>query len=238
MRARTFAALMALLLCASPLAAQETRGSIEGIVKDASGGVLPGVTVEAKSAAGTSTTVTDASGIFRFPSLTPGAYKVTATLQGFKPAKSDVVELSLGAVLKLNLGLELGGLTESVQITAESPLIDVKNSAAGQNINAAFIDRLPKGRDFSSLVTLAPGANKREPQRRHLDRRRVGVREPVLHRRHRHDEPAHWRFGQGAPDRIRRTGAGQVERLCSRVRRLDRRRRQRRHQERQQPVPR
>ena len=53
MRARTFAALMALLLCASPLAAQETRGSIEGIVKDSSGGVLPGVTVEAKSAAGT-----------------------------------------------------------------------------------------------------------------------------------------------------------------------------------------
>ena len=59
----------------------------------------------------------------------------------------------------MNLGLELGGLTESVQITAESPLIDVKNSSAGQNINAAFIDRLPKGRDFSSLVTLAPGAN-------------------------------------------------------------------------------
>jgi hypothetical protein len=159
MRARTLAALMALLLCASPLAAQETRGSIEGIVKDASGGVLPGVTVEAKSAAGTSTAVTDSAGIFRFPSLAPGAYELTATLQGFKPAKSDVVELTLGAVLKLNLGLELGGLTESVQITAESPLIDVKNSAAGQNINAAFIDRLPKGRDFSSLVTLAAGAN-------------------------------------------------------------------------------
>ncbi len=55
--------------------------------------------------------------------------------------------------------MELGTLTESVQITAESPLIDVKFSAAGQNINAAFIDRLPKGRDFTSLVTLAPGAN-------------------------------------------------------------------------------
>ena len=96
---------MALVCIASPLAAQETRGSIEGIVKDASGGVLPGVTVEAKSAAGTSTAVTDAGGVFRFPSLTPGTYEVLATLQGFKPAKSDVVELTLGQVLKLNLAL-------------------------------------------------------------------------------------------------------------------------------------
>ena len=159
MRARILAALMALVCIASPLAAQETRGSIEGIVKDASGGVLPGVTVEAKSAAGTSTALTDAGGVFRFPSLTPGTYELLATLQGFKPTKSDVVELTLGQVLKLNLALELGALSESVQITAESPLIDVKNSAAGQNINAAFIDRLPKGRDFTSLVTLAPGAN-------------------------------------------------------------------------------
>ena len=159
MRARILAALMALVCIASPLAAQETRGSIEGIIKDASGGVLPGVAVEVKSAAGTSTAVTDASGVFRFPSLAPGTYEVVATLQGFKPAKSDVVELTLGQVLKINLALELGALTESVQITAESPLIDVKNSAAGQNINAAFIDRLPKGRDFTSLVTLTAGAN-------------------------------------------------------------------------------
>ena len=159
MRARTLAAFMAFLLCASPLAAQETRGSIEGIVKDSSGAILPGATVEVKSAAASSSTVTDSAGVFRFPSLTPGTYEVTATLQGFKPVKSDVVELTLGQVLKVNLAMEIGGLTESVQITAESPIIDVKNSAAGQNINAAFIDRLPKGRDFTSLVTLAPGAN-------------------------------------------------------------------------------
>jgi hypothetical protein len=159
MRARTLAAFLAFFVCASPLAAQETRGSIEGIVKDSSGAVLPGATVEAKSAAGTASTVTDSSGVFRFPSLIPGQYEIQATLQGFKPAKSDVVELTLGQVLKLNLSMELGGLTESVQITAESPLIDVKNSAAGASINATAIDHLPKGRDFSSLVTLAAGAN-------------------------------------------------------------------------------
>ena len=61
-------------------------------------------TVEVKSAAASSSTVTDSAGVFRFPSLTPGTYEVTATLQGFKPVKSDVVELTLGQVLKVNSG--------------------------------------------------------------------------------------------------------------------------------------
>ncbi len=196
MRARTLAALMALLLCASPLAAQETRGSIEGIVKDNSGGVLPGATVEAKSAAATLTTVTDAAGVFRFPSLSPGSYELTATLQGFKPVKSDVVELTLGQVLKLNLAMELGALSESVQITAESPLIDVKNSAAGQNINAAFIDRLPKGRDFTSLVTLAPGANQESRSGGISIDGASASENKCVHRRRGHDQPPHRRLRQ------------------------------------------
>src|SRR5262245_11494300 len=109
MRARLFAALTAILLIASPLAAQETRGSIEGIVKDSSGAVLPGVTVEAKglTVAGTSTSVTDSTGVYRFPSLAPGVYEVTATLQGFNPAKSERVELTLGQLLKINLALQI-----------------------------------------------------------------------------------------------------------------------------------
>ena len=86
-------------------AAQETRGSIEGIIKDPSGAVLPGVTVEAKgvNVAGAQTAVTDAAGIYRFPSLQPGTYEIVATLQGFKTAKSEQVALSLGQVLKVDL---------------------------------------------------------------------------------------------------------------------------------------
>jgi hypothetical protein len=152
---------MALLVLASPLAAQETRGSIEGIIKDASGAVLPGVTVEAKgiSVGGSSTAVTDAMGVYRFPSLAPGQYEVTATLAGFNAAKSEAVDLRLGQVLKVDLSLAMAGVAEAVQVTAESPLIDVKQSTAGQNINAEFIDRIPKGRDFTTIVTLAAGAN-------------------------------------------------------------------------------
>jgi len=73
----------------------ETRGSIEGVVKDTSGAVLPGVTVEARSPAlvGVSTATTDAQGIYRFPALAPGVYEVSATLAGFSPRKVADIQL-------------------------------------------------------------------------------------------------------------------------------------------------
>ena len=159
MRARTLAALVAVLLFSWPSAAQEQRGSIEGVIRDSSGAVLPGATVAAKGVAGTLTSVTDGQGIYRFPSLTPGDYEVAVTLQGFNAAKTEHVQLSLGQVLKVDMAMELAGVTESVQVTAESPLIDVKQSTVGANIHKELIDRVPKGRDFTSLVTLAPGAS-------------------------------------------------------------------------------
>ena len=88
MRARTLAALITALFIAVPAMAQEQRGVIEGIVKDTSGAVLPGATVEVKSADGSVVnTTSDSTGVFRFPSLAPGVYEVSATLQGFAPAK-------------------------------------------------------------------------------------------------------------------------------------------------------
>jgi hypothetical protein len=154
--------LFAWLLClATGVAAQETRGSIEGIIKDPSGAVLPGVTVTANgiNVAGGQTAVTDASGIYRFLTLQPGAYEIVATLQGFQTARAEQVSLSLGQVLKVDLTMQLSTVTETVQVTSESPLIDVKQSTASQTVRADMIERLPKGRDFTSLVTLAPGAN-------------------------------------------------------------------------------
>jgi hypothetical protein len=162
MRARTCAALTLIfaLLLAGPLAAQETRGAIEGIIKDASGAVLPGATVEAKAeSGGASTSVTDSNGVYRFPVLDPGRYEVTATLSGFTQAKSAPVVVTVGQLLKVDLAMAVAGLSESVQVSAESPTIDVKQATAGTNISADDISRIPKGRDFQSLVTLAPGAN-------------------------------------------------------------------------------
>lgn len=158
MRRGLLGALLCVLL-AVPVAAQETRGAIEGVIKDASGGVLPGVSVEAAGVTGTVTTVTDASGVYRFPALSPGEYVVTATLTGFNPTKSASVVVAVGRLLKVDLTLTIAGVSESLQVSAESPTIDVKQTTAATNIQAIAIDRLPKGRDFTSLVTLAPGAN-------------------------------------------------------------------------------
>ncbi len=160
MRARTFAALMVALLFAWPVAAQEQRGSIEGVVRDSSGAVLPGVTVEARNATGVVlTATTDSEGVYRFPSVSPGTYEVTATLQGFAPKKQGSIDVGLGQIKKVDVALGLQGVAENVQVTAESPLVDVKQSARQTNISREQIDLLPKGRDFTTLVTQAPGAN-------------------------------------------------------------------------------
>jgi hypothetical protein len=148
------------LLFAWPAAAQEQRASIEGVVKDAQGGILPGATVEARSHAGAVVTaVTDSSGLFRFPALAPGMYDVTATLTGFNTGKFERVELNLGQIKRLDFSLSVAGVAESVEVTAESPLVDVKQSQRATSIRAEQVELLPKGRDFTTLVTQAPGAN-------------------------------------------------------------------------------
>ena len=155
------ALLAVLLFGASVTAAQETRGSIEGIVKDTSGAVLPGVTVEARSPAlvGVATATSDTNGMFRFPVLAPGVYEVTASLAGFKTAKVENIQLALGQILKLDIPMPVASVSEEIQVTAESPIIDVKQNAATANIQAEIIDRIPKGRNFTSILTSAPGTN-------------------------------------------------------------------------------
>src|SRR6476469_2939134 len=159
---RAVYALACVLALSLPALAQEQTGSITGIVKDTSGAVLPGVTVEAKSLATgaiASTTVTDGSGAFRFIGLRPGKYEVTAKLQGFTPAKMENIDLRLGQILTVDLALAVGGVTETVSVTAESPIIATKQAARQSNIREEQIALLPHGRDFTTLATQAPGAN-------------------------------------------------------------------------------
>ena len=161
MRFRTFAALIAVMLLGLPAAAQEQTGSILGVVKDASGAVLPGVTVEARSpsAIGVRSTVSDEQGAYRFPALPPGTYEVSATLQGFVTAKVTDAVVNLGKQLNIELTMRIASVTESVTVTAESPLIDTKASAATASIDAATIDLIPKGRGLLSVLTQIPGTN-------------------------------------------------------------------------------
>jgi carboxypeptidase family protein/TonB-dependent receptor-like protein len=161
MRKRVFAALLALASLATPVAAQEQSGSIQGTIKDPQGAVLPGVTVEAKNQAtgAAQSTVTDAGGIYRFPALPPGRYDVSANLSGFATAKNTNVVLPLGQVLTIDLSMALAGVAETVQVTAESPLIDLKQNASVAVVSNERIDRIPKGRDFTNVLAAVPGAN-------------------------------------------------------------------------------
>jgi hypothetical protein len=156
------ASLFCLLILSfvSPALAQEQSGSIQGVVRDAQGGVLPGVTVEARSArnAGVNTSVTDTAGVYRFHALPPGSYDFTATLSGFSPAKSSATVV-LGQSLKVDLTLKVGGMTETVQVTGEAPLIDTKANAATATVTKEMIDLIPKGRGLLTLLTQVPGTN-------------------------------------------------------------------------------
>src|SRR5262245_61402760 len=161
MSLRRLSALFCLALLATlPAAAQEHSGAIEGTIRDSGGAAVPGASVQARSSNGVAlTTVTSSTGSYRFPSLVPGRYEITATMAGFSPAKVEELNLALGQVLTANLTLAVGGVAETIQVTAEAPLIDTKQSSRMANIRDELINRMPKGRDFTTLATQAPGAN-------------------------------------------------------------------------------
>src|SRR5688500_13186198 len=104
------ALLVALMIAAVPAMAQEQTGSIEGVLTDATGAVVPGATVEARHTSGSvQTTISDTKGAYRFPALAPGSYTVTANLAGFTTVKQADVRLGLGQTLKVDVGMRVSG---------------------------------------------------------------------------------------------------------------------------------
>ncbi|MFZ2492201.1 MAG: TonB-dependent receptor [Thermoanaerobaculia bacterium] len=152
--------LLLVLVAATPLFAQETTGHITGTVVDASGAAMPGVTVEAVNQRGQRfNTTTDGSGNYRFPATPPGTYSVTATLAGMEPATVKNLQVTLGGSPRADLTMRVGAVAETLTVTAEAPVVDVTQSAVATNISSATIEALPKGRDFTSVVTQAASAN-------------------------------------------------------------------------------
>ena len=157
---RIGALLFAVAIVALPGFAQEQRGAIEGVVTDASGAIVPGVVVTAHSAAGaTQTTTTGTTGRYNFPSLAPGTYQITAQLTGFTTVKVPDIRLSLGQTLKVDVTLKVSSVEETVTVTGESPVVDVTQTTRAVAIREEFIDAMPKGRDYTTLATQAPGVN-------------------------------------------------------------------------------
>ena len=147
-----FAAVIALLASAilAPTIAS-AQGSIAGVVKDASGAVLPGVTVEAASPAlieKVRSVSTDGTGQYQIVNLPPGGYTVTFTLPGFNTLKREGIELTGNFTATVNGDLRVGALEETVTVTGEAPTVDVQNTARQRIVDRETIESIPAGRNI------------------------------------------------------------------------------------------
>jgi hypothetical protein len=139
---------------------QVTTGTISGTVRDSSGAVLPGATiVVANEDTGAVRTVpTDSAGHYLASSLNPGQYKITASLEGFQALVRSGVDLTVGRQAIINLDLQVGVITQSVEVTGEAPLVATVGGGLGNTIDSSSIAELPlNGRDLAQLVTLQAG---------------------------------------------------------------------------------
>jgi hypothetical protein len=157
---RTFVmvALAAVLLPATAHA----QASIVGTVKDTSGAVLPGVTVEAASPVlieKVRTAVTDGNGRFQIVDLRPGSYTVTFTLAGFNTTKRDGVTLTGTNVSQVDAELRVGALEETITVTGQAPVVDTTSITKQQVLSSDLVDALPTARNYVGLARMIPGTN-------------------------------------------------------------------------------
>jgi hypothetical protein len=143
--------------------AQGTSGasSIAGVVRDTSGAVLPGVTVEAASLAlieKVRTTVTDAQGQYRIIELRTGTYTVTFTLPGFRTFVRDGLELPSNFTLTVSAELSVGAIEETVTVTGQTPLVDVQNVSQQRLISRTLLDAVPTSKSLNGMLALMPAA--------------------------------------------------------------------------------
>jgi hypothetical protein len=153
--------LIAFALLTIVPAAAYAQASIAGVVKDTSGAVLPGVTVEASSPAlieKVRSVVTDGSGQFRIENLRPGAYTVTFTLPGFATVKREGIQLTGEFVATVNADLRVGGVEETITVSGEAPLVDVQSATKQSVLDRDVLDVLPSaGGNLSNVAALIPG---------------------------------------------------------------------------------
>jgi Carboxypeptidase regulatory-like domain len=149
--------ILVLLLLPSAAFAQ---AAITGVVRDASGGVLPGATVEAASPVlieKVRSVVTDDSGQYRIVDLRPGTYSVTVKLQGFQTIKREGIELSGNFVATVNADLKVGALEETITVTGESPIVDVQSTRSQQIIDKSVLAAIPSSRNINGIQAIIPG---------------------------------------------------------------------------------
>ena len=138
------------------------EASITGVVKDASGAVLPGVSVEAASPAlieKARSVVTDGTGQYKIVDLRPGSYTVIFTLTGFSTVKREGIALSGSFTATVNADLKVGAVEETITVSGETPIVDIQSTTRQQVLDHAVIDAIPSGRLVQNLGVLLPGVS-------------------------------------------------------------------------------
>jgi hypothetical protein len=152
--------ILSFALLTTPLAGQTFYGSVVGTVSDATGGVVPGATVTlTNNGTGerrTASTATD--GAYRFMNLVPGIYKLEVEQAGFKHYTRDQVQVNVEAAVRVDIGLQVGEVTQSVEVSAEAALLQTENASLSQVVASRSVQELPlNGRNILNLVALVPG---------------------------------------------------------------------------------
>ena len=162
----SFLALVSLALLPCRAAAQGETGTIAGVVKDATGGVLPGVTVEAASPAlieKIRAVVTDGDGQYKIINLRTGTYSVTFGLPGFNTVRREGIDLSAGFTATVSSELRVGSVEETITVRGESPIVDVQNVSQQKTVSRDIMDSLPAAKTFGSYAVLIPGVTISSP---------------------------------------------------------------------------
>jgi hypothetical protein len=148
--------LLAIVIWPASAFAQAT---LAGVAKDASGAVLPGVTVEAASAAlieKTRSAITDGTGQYQIVDLRPGSYSVTFTLSGFSAVKREGVEISGSGTITINADMKVGNVTETINVTGETPIVDIQSSKRQAVLENKVINELPVARGYGAILAAIP----------------------------------------------------------------------------------
>src|SRR5215475_8141710 len=151
--------LAAIALLVLVPAAAFAQASITGVVKDASGAILPGVTVEASSPAlieKTRSAVTDSTGTYRIVDLRTGTYSVTFTLTGFSTVKRDGIELTGSFTANINADMKVGALEETITVSGETPIVDTQSVRRQVTISNDVITSMPAAKSYAGIMMLIP----------------------------------------------------------------------------------
>lgn len=158
MRTRVLIPAVAVLVLLVAPSLALAQSAIAGVVKDSTGAVLPGVTVEASSPAlieKTKATTTNEAGQYRIVDLRPGTYQVTFTLTGFTTIVRDGIVLETNFTAPINVDMKVGALTETVTVSGESPVVDVQTSQRREVVTQQLLEALPTGRNFQLMAGAA-----------------------------------------------------------------------------------